>query len=56
MSELSCVSQWYDQIEYVAEPEALEFRETQNINPEDFITLERDLTEMGIKFEDEDEE
>lgn len=42
--------------EYVAAPEALEYRETQNISPDDLVTLERDLVEMGVVFEDAEDE
>lgn len=53
---LASVRTHHGHIEYVAEPEALEYRETQNINPEELIILEKDLAEMGINFEDGDED
>jgi chemotaxis protein histidine kinase CheA len=53
---LNAVQSLHGNIEYVAEPEALEYRETQEISPEDLVTLERDLVEMGVVFEDADDE
>lgn len=42
-------------VEYVAEPEALEYRETLEISPEQLIETEAELLEIGADFEDSDE-
>ncbi len=53
---LGAVEKHHGKIEYIAEPEALEYHETQEIAPEDLVELEEDLMEMGVYFEDADDE
>jgi len=53
---LEAVKRHHGKVEYLAQPEALEFRETQEISPEDLMELEEDLIEMGVVFEDADDE
>ncbi|MBD3672935.1 MAG: GIY-YIG nuclease family protein [Planctomycetaceae bacterium] len=53
---LEVVEKHHGKVEYVAEPEALEFRETQEIDPEELVELEDELVEMGVVFEDADDE
>jgi hypothetical protein len=52
---LDAVRKHHGVVEYIAEPEALEYRETQGIDPEDLVELEAELAEIGVQFEDDDE-
>ena len=53
---LDAVKKYHGKVEYIAEPEALEYRETKEIAPEDLVELEKDLIEMGVVFEDAEDE
>ncbi|MDZ4685855.1 MAG: GIY-YIG nuclease family protein [Planctomycetaceae bacterium] len=52
---IDCVRKHHGKIEYEAEPEALEFRESQEITPEDVVETEAELEEMGVVFEEYEE-
>jgi len=52
---LEAVRENHGQIDYVAEPEALEYRESQSVSSDDLIELEADLVEIGIDIEDLDD-
>lgn len=52
---LDVVRLHHGEIEYVAEPEALEYRETLGINPEDLIEFESELAEIGVSIEGDEE-
>ena len=52
---LDAVREHHGRVDYVAEPEALEYRETQEISPEDLVEVESELQEIGADFEDLDE-
>ncbi|MCA9073830.1 MAG: GIY-YIG nuclease family protein [Planctomycetaceae bacterium] len=56
LSEIvSAVEKYHGTIEYVAEPEALEYYESQDIRPEDLIEWEAELAEMGIDIDDDED-
>lgn len=42
-------------VEYIAEPEALEYRETQLISPEELVEIEAELEEIGVTIDDDDD-
>ncbi|MFG0334598.1 MAG: GIY-YIG nuclease family protein [Maioricimonas sp. JB049] len=52
---LECVRQHHGEVEYVAEAEALQYRETQAISPEDLVRFESELVEVGALFEDDED-
>ncbi|MBT4866955.1 MAG: GIY-YIG nuclease family protein [Planctomycetaceae bacterium] len=52
---LAAVRTHHGKVEYVAEPEALEYRETQEISPDELVEVESELVEIGADFEDFDE-
>lgn len=52
---LDAVRKHHGTIEYVAEPEALEYRETQTISPEELVERSEELAEMGINLNEDDE-
>lgn len=53
---LAAVQKHHGRIEYVADPEALEYRETQTISPDELVQLQDELAEMGVFFEEADDE
>ncbi len=53
---IDLVRQKHGTIDYVAEPEALQYRETQQIIPEELVKLEEDLESLGVDFEEADEQ
>jgi T5orf172 domain len=56
LSEIvDCVQENHGSIEYIAVPEALQYRESLEIAPEQVEELESELEEMGIDFEESDE-
>ncbi|MBW3539504.1 MAG: GIY-YIG nuclease family protein [Planctomycetes bacterium] len=52
---LDIVRSHHGEVEYVAEAEALEYRESSTVSPEDLVEFESELAEMGVQFEDLDE-
>jgi len=52
---LAAVERHHGRIEYVAEPEALEYRDSLETSPDEVEELETELEEMGIPLEDLDE-
>lgn len=52
---LAAVRRHHGVIEYIAEPEALEYRESQNISPEELTELTEELAEMGVSLDEDDE-
>lgn len=55
-SIVEAVSKNHGTVEYVAEPEALEFRETIEITPDELIQVEEDLLKIGVDFESDDDD
>lgn len=53
---ISAVERHHGQVEYIAQPEALQFRETQSISPDELVDTEQELLEMGVDFEDDGED
>lgn len=51
---LNVVIRYHGTIEYVAEPEALEYRDSQDVNPDDLERIECEFEEMGVSVEDEE--
>ncbi len=49
------VKHHHGHVDYIAEAEALEYRETVTISPEDLVELESELAEMGVTFEEWDD-
>ncbi|WP_217647140.1 GIY-YIG nuclease family protein [Planctomicrobium piriforme] len=52
---LDAVVKHHGQVDYVAEPEALQYRDSQNIDPEDLVELTEELAEMGVNLNEDDE-
>lgn len=52
---IDLVRQKHGTVDYVAEPEALQYRETQQITPDELVELEEDLESLGVDFEEADE-
>jgi hypothetical protein len=52
---LEAVKKHHGVVEYIAEAEALEYRETQGIDPEDLVELEAELAEIGVSFEEDED-
>ncbi|WP_437223888.1 GIY-YIG nuclease family protein [Planctomicrobium sp. SH661] len=52
---LQAVRQHHGVIEYVAEPEALEYRDSQNVSPDELVELTEELAEMGVTLDEDDE-
>lgn len=53
---MDAVQRHHGKVEYVAEPEALEYRESLTISPESLIEVTQDLEAMGVDFNEDDEE
>ena len=49
------VKHHHGHIDYIAEPEALEYHETLTISPEELIELESELAEIGVAFHEDDD-
>lgn len=45
----------HGKVEYIAEPEALEYRDTLTITPEELVEIEAELEELGVTIDDDDE-
>lgn len=52
---LDAVRNHHGHVDYVAEPDALEYRESQTISAEDLVEVEAELLEIGADFEDFDD-
>jgi hypothetical protein len=52
---LDVIRQNHGEVEYVAEPEALQYRMTETMSPEDVVELENELEEAGVTLDDSDE-
>ena len=53
---LSAFEKHHGKVEYVAEPEALEYRDSLEMSPDDLVETERELIEIGVDFETEDDD
>jgi len=53
---VDAVNQTHGKIEYIAEPEALEFRETNEVTPDELVEVEEDLVNSGVDFESDDDD
>ena len=42
----------HGEIDYVAEPEALEYRESLTVDADDLVAVEEELAEMGLDLEE----
>lgn len=42
-------------MEYVAEPEALEYRDSQNVSPDELEQLTEELAKLGVSLDEDDE-
>jgi uncharacterized protein (DUF2267 family) len=51
---LAAVEQHHGIVEYVAQPEALQYRESQNISPEEVEDVEEELEAIGLAPDDGD--
>ena len=49
---LDAVRSHHGRIEYVAEPEALQYRESLEITPEQLLENHKELVELGVDFEE----
>lgn len=52
---LTAVRKHHGKVEYVAEPEALEYRESLTISPEELVATTREYDEMGVSYNEDDE-
>ena len=52
---MDVVRQHHGHIEYIAQPEALEYRESLTISPDELVQVESELAELGIVFEEFEE-
>lgn len=52
---LESVRKHHGEVEYIAEPEALEYRETQSISPDELVNIENELVEVGAVFEEDED-
>lgn len=52
---LESVRKHHGEVEYIAEPEALEYRETQSISPDELVSIENELVEVGAVFEEDED-
>jgi len=50
------VEKHHGKVEYVAEPEALEYRESIEIDPNELVELEEELVELGVNVEDDEDD
>ncbi len=53
---LKAVRAHHGEIEYVAEPEALEYRDGLSVRPEDLVELEAELLEIGADLDDDSDD
>ena len=51
---LNVVIRYHGTIEYVAEPEALEYRDSQDVDPDDLERIECEFEEMGVSIEEDE--
>jgi hypothetical protein len=51
----TCVEKHHGKVEYVAEPEALQFREGLKMSPEDVVEYQAEMKSLGIDTEENDE-
>lgn len=52
---LTAVRKHHGKVEYVAEPEALEYRESLTVSPEELVATTREYDEMGVSYNEDDE-
>jgi hypothetical protein len=52
---LDLVRSHHGEVEYVADPIALEYRDSLNMSPEQLVEMESELEQLGIVFEEADE-
>lgn len=53
---VEAVEHHHGTVEYVAEPEALEYRDTLQISPDEFVETERELVEAGVDIDSDDDD
>lgn len=52
---LATIREVHGKIEYVAEPEALQYRESLDVSPEEVVELEREMEDLGVSIDDPEE-
>jgi hypothetical protein len=52
---IKIVQQHHGVVEYRAEPEALEYRESERVSPDELVAMKNELDAMGIDMEESDE-
>lgn len=52
---LATIREVHGQIEYVAEPEALQYRESLDVSPEEVVELEQEMEDLGVSIDDPEE-
>ena len=53
---IDAVARHHGDVEYVAEPEALEFRESETISPDELVATVAELEELGVSYDDDAED
>lgn len=51
---LQTVRRNHGHVDYVAQPETLQYRESLQITPESLVELESELESLGVTFEEEE--
>lgn len=52
---LATIREVHGKIEYVAKPEALQYRESLDVSPEEVVELEQELEDLGVSTDDPEE-
>ena len=52
---LATIREVHGKIEYVAEPEALQYRESLDVSPEEVVELEQEMEDLGVSIDDPEE-
>ena len=52
---LATIRKVHGQIEYVAEPEALQYREGLDVSPEAVVEFEQEMEDLGVSIDDPEE-
>ncbi|MEZ6064226.1 MAG: GIY-YIG nuclease family protein [Planctomycetaceae bacterium] len=52
---IEAVAKNHGKIEYVAEPEALQYRESLEVTPDQLVEIEEELEELGVTVDDDDD-
>lgn len=52
---LATIKDVHGKVEYVAEPEALQYRESLDVSPEEVVELEQEMEDLGVSTDDPEE-